>query len=366
MRFSILSIFVTLCLTLKSCGLGSDEPEHLAVTITPDGSKVIRMFNVFTCTSYKSGGGFEHRGGFYTTYLDIFDAKTGNKITKESYKTENSCEILTASNNLLWLRQWNLDLSRFDVKALRLPDFTEVETTESLQKKNNLMLSGNEAYVSPSGQNGIALKADDARVYFIDDATRKATILPDSLVKTKKEENFEFNTYLDFKNTDTSVIISFIGLTRKKLQKVCSWYSDTSFTLRATPNTNIKKIIKSSMQKKAIITSSEDFIEPYFLLENTPAPLKKHFKIKAYTFKNNYIVLSKSKSSALFKWQINTINSGNLKTQWHATLENNAQKPTTQNLIHYRIFEGKLVMVTDVSISMLDLETGNWKWQVFF
>jgi hypothetical protein len=343
-----ISSFVILLLSCISCGLGYDPPKFEEIQVSPDGTKLVHLYSVFFCNSYSNNGGFTRRSGSTSYYVDIYDSKTGNKINKKSYKISNYPNLAAVTNHSIIISSLNKKGSGRNIRIFNIKDGKMTYDQDKLKKINQgLVFDPLRILTNKSGKNGIAIIADDARAYLLDDLSGKATLLSDNSFADgyNKSENFDKLRYL----SNDSINFEFSGTTRKKAQLIIK------NTLK--DNDQINQNTASTSKKLSTI----DFIEPYLVSVRS---FNNFMKEEAETIKSeeNWLVISKSKASDNYETVFTLLDKNNLTQIWETRLSNPLVDLKSEELKIILPDKNSLLIVSDQSINRLNMKSGKWEW----
>lgn len=322
-----------LAIILSSCGdLGNQPPENVTLMASADGSTILRQYSVFYITSSSQRGGSTQRFGYTTNYLELYNGVTGELISKKSYEIKGNCQLLKVTNTHAWLQYYNREKNKQELLVVNIPNFSKAYNEEELAKINNgLIFKTNYTYYNPPGIAGVLLEADDARLYSVDEASGKATLLPDT-IKTRMI-NRRFLQIGNIRLADR--YLSFTGSMRKKL------------------------VAKMNDRKSGIadISSETDFISPYivgFYDSIIPEELP-------LTINNGFLIVSKTKDNNAFEFQFSLLDSTTLKTNWSLPLKNEKGEKNENDLLDIQLHGDNLLVITKNSMNFSDTKTGRWK-----
>ena len=221
--------------------------------------------------------------------------------------------------------------------VVNIPNFTKAYNEEELAKINNgLIFKTNYTYYNPPGIAGVLLQADDARLYSVDEASGKATLIPDT-IKTRMI-NRRFLQIGNIRLADR--YLSFAGSQRKKL------------------------VAKMNDRKSGIadIISETDFISPYIVGYYDP----KISEELPLIINGGFLVVSKTKDNNAFEFQFSLVDSTTLKTNWSIPLKNEKGEKNENNLLDIQPHGDNLLVIIKNSMNLLDTKTGQWKWNKSF
>jgi len=321
---------------LNSCGIGSYPPENEGAMITPDGKKIVQIYSIFFCTQYRSKGNFEQRSGSKTFYADIYDADNAKKINTKSFKFNNNAKLFAVTNKSFFVYYLSFEKKRacieiYDIETgkLRFGD-------DQLKKQNNdLVFQYSQVNANLTGKSGIVIKADDARIYFLDDISGKATLLEDQKNTNQlNNSNFELTTFF----FSDSLKFEFEGDTRKKV------------------------ILKRNTTNSAI-SSNSDFIDPN-LIEQVVEKINSIQKNKLYYAEKDWLILSKTKDNQDYEWIFSALDHETLKEKWSATLKNPLVEKKLEEIEQLYQSGNTLIIIGSQSINKLDLKSGKWLWNI--
>lgn len=327
-----------LTIILYSCGeLGNQPPENVTLMASADGSVIIRQYSVFYVTSSSQQGGSTQRFGSSTNYLELYNGVTGELISKKPYEIKGNCQLLKITNTHAWLQFYNYEKNKQELLVVNIPNFTKAYNEEELAKINNgLIFKTNYTYYNPPGIAGVLLQADDARLYSVDEASGKATLIPDT-IKTRMI-NRRFLQIGNIRLADR--YLSFAGSQRKKL------------------------VAKMNDRKSGIadIISETDFISPYIVGYYDP----KISEELPLIINGGFLVVSKTKDNNAFEFQFSLVDSTTLKTNWSIPLKNEKGEKNENNLLDIQPHGDNLLVIIKNSMNLLDTKTGQWKWNKSF
>ena len=311
--------------------MGKQPPETISLTASADGSKIVRLYSVFYVSSYTKRAGSTMRYGSSTYYLEVYDVATGKLLTPNPIKLKSRCKVFKVTDKNIWLNSYNNDTKINELLIINNADGAVVFDAKILAKKNNgLSFSPNYEYYNPGDSKGIILKADDARMYALDEETGQATAMPDSIhFRMINRQYFEISS-TQFSDS----YLSFSGDQRKRLVKKM-------------------KDAKSAEPKKE---SATDFINPFILgklhvQENKEEPV---------FYKDCFFVFSKTKASNQFEWQVNMMDTTNLQSRWSVIInKSNLQNPDNK-LTGILLHNNQLLILSKDNIHLLDTDTGKF------
>lgn len=327
-----------LTIILYSCGeLGDQPPENVTLMASADGSTIIRHYTVFHVTSYSQRGGSTQRFGSSTAYLEAYNGTTGQLVSTKPYAIKGNCQLLKVTNTHAWLQYYNREKNKQELLVVNIPQFAKAYSEEELAKINNgLVFKTNYTYYNPPGITGVLLQADDARLYSVDEASGKATLVPDSVKARMINRRF-----LQIGNTRlTDRYLTFVGSQRKKL------------------------VAKMNDRKSGIadIASETDFISPYIVGYFDP----KISEELPLIINSRFLVVSKTKDNNAFEFQFSLVDSTTLKTNWSLPLKNEKGEKNENDLLDIQLHGDNLLVITKNSMNLLDVKSGQWKWNKSF
>ncbi|MBI3138409.1 MAG: hypothetical protein HYZ15_07480 [Sphingobacteriales bacterium] len=304
---------------------------------SPDGKNIVRMYQVFTVKSYSQRGNSVSRYGFSTNYLEKYDGLTGQLISTKPYQCDGNCQIMKVTNGYLWLRTYDTKTSKPHFFVLRLSDFTKMYDDEALAQKNNgIVFEPATMYYNPPNVSGVLIKGDDNRIYSLDEASGKATSMPDSL--------------------------SLRIMGRPFLQSGAHTFPNAYFSFSTGQRPRLNKQPKDSKLVAGKLSSASDFISPYLAAYYNPA-LKSEEAIMA---NKGCIVVSKTKSSEDFVFQFTQVDTATLQTNWSAALNYGNNKISENDLLDIQLHGEHLLVIEKNAMGFLDINSGKWKWNKVF
>ena len=321
---------------LNSCGLGSYPPENEGAMVTPDGKKIVQVHSIFYCTQYSSKGNFVQRSGSKTFYADIYDADNAKKINTKSFKLNNDATLFALSNKSFFVYYHSLEKKRACIEIYDIETGKLRFNDDQLKKLNNdLVFQYGHVNANLTGKSGIVIKADDARIYYLDYISGKATLLEDQKNTNQlNESNFELTTFF----FSDSLKFEFEGDTRKKA------------------------ILKRNNSTKTI-SSNSDYIEPN-LIEHIVEKIIFNKKHKLYYAENDWLILSKTKDNQDYEWIFTALDRETMKEKWSATLKNPLVEKRTEEIKQLYQSGNTLIVIGTQSMNKLELKTGKWLWNV--
>lgn len=329
---------------LNSCGLGSYPPENEGAMITPDGKKIVQVYSIFYCTQYRSSGNRVSRSGTKTYYVDIYDSQNGQKINKKSFKLANNAKLKAITNKSFLTYSYNKKKNRISIEIYDIESSKLMFNEDQLKKLNNgHVFQYNYIYDNYSDKAGFVIKADDARIYHLDDISGKATRLENQEnTNLLNESNFKlsagiFHDSLNFK---------FKGTNRKK-----------AFLIRKT---------KDLTTKEKEIESSLDYIDPK-LIENTNINDESDFlnkNIRLYYADKDWLIMSKTKDNLNHEWIFTALDKETLNEKWSTTLVNPLVQKKSEAIKQLYSSDNTLIIIGSQSINKLDLKSGKWLWNL--
>lgn len=314
--------FLIFAFSLSSCGglfseMGSQEPENKTIIASEDGAKIVRLYSIFFVTSYKKIGGMTQRHGSSEYFMEVYNGTTGAVINTHPFKLKSNCDIFAVTDKTIWMNVFSTEEKEYQLQVRSINDGILLFDEQSIADKNNgLHFQSYRPYYNTGQYQGIILKADDARIYNIDEATGLATLIPDS-VKVKLKRG-EFEKISSLQQQDQH--IRFKGSQRKKM------------------------VVELKGSKD--ITSTIDFIDPYILDE---AP-------------RNYIVFSKTKANNDFEYQFNLLDTASLQSKWETVLRD----IPGNDLLDISLNKNGILVLTKYSFGLIDLPTGKWIFEKKF
>lgn len=321
-----LLFFLIFACSLSSCGglfseMGSQDPENKRIIASEDGAKIVRLYSVFFVTSYKKTGGMTQRHGSSEYFIEVYDGATGAVINTSPFKLKSNCDIFAVTDKAIWMNVFSTEEKRFQLQVRNINDGKLLFDEQSIADKNNgLHFQSYRPYYNTGQYQGIILKADDARIYNIDETTGLATLIPDS-VKVKLKRG-EFEKISSFRQQDQYV--RFNGSQRKRM------------------------VVELKGSKD--ITSTIDFIDPY-ILDETPR-----------TYQGNYIVLSKTKANNSFEYQFNLLDTATLESKWETVLTG----IPGNDLLDISLNKNGILILTKYSFGLIAPQTGKWIFEKKF
>ncbi|HOZ95477.1 MAG TPA: hypothetical protein PKY86_06400 [Niabella sp.] len=327
-------IFGMIC----SCNeIGEQPPENIQLLPTNDGSKIVRQYSVLFVTSYSRTGNSVRRAGSSTQYLELYDAATGKLLSPKSHKLEGNFRLLKITNGKIWMSSYNNKTQKQEIQVLNLSDFSKAFDSESLENLNNgLGFSPNQIYYNPPGMSGIIMQGDDARIYQISEETGKASLLPDTL-KPKHFHHFflEMNHH-----KSASHRYDFEGRGRSRLvAKPIAWDS-----------------------KEKIASSQDDFISPILVGQFNEQTIAE----RPMTIDGSFAIISKTKTTGDFKYQISLLDTTALRTKWKLELPASPGSSSDDELSDIKPVGDNLLLTSKLFMGLVNAKTGNWVWSKHF
>lgn len=317
--------------------MGAQPPETISLTATADGLKIARLYSIFYVTSYTKRGGSTMRYGSSTYYIEVYDGLTGKLLTAKPIKLGSRSEVLKITNTNIWLKSYNNDTKSNEVLIINNADGTTVLNAASLTEKNNgLSFDPTYEYYNPGDFKGTLLKAEDARIYALDEETGTATAMPDSIHMRMINRPFFEMSSTQFSDS----YLSFGGDQRKRL---------------------VKKM-KDAKAMALTKVSSADFINPFILgklniKENKEAPV---------FYNDCFFVLSKTKTSNQFEWQIDMVDTINLQSKWSTVIHKPNPQDADNKLTDILLQHNQLLLLGKNNMHLLNADTGKPVWQKEF
>jgi hypothetical protein len=334
--YSLIAAIFFLC---NSCGLGSYPPENEGAMITPDGKKIVQVYSIFYCTQYKSSGNRVSRSGTKTYYVDIYDSQNGKKINKKSFKLANNAKLKAVTNKSFLTYGYNQKKNRISIEIYDIETGKLRFNDDQLKKLNNgLIFQYNYIYNNYSGKAGFVIKADDARIYLLDDISGKATLLKDQENnELTNDSNFDMTTIVNF----DSISFQFKGHSRSKA------------VIKRARSKNLEDVI-----------SETDFIKPNLLAKETVKRGIFEKNPDLYYASNDWLILSKTKDNQDYEWTFTALDRETLKEKWSATLKNPLVEKKLEEIEQLYQSGNTLIIIGSQSINKLDLKSGKWLWNV--
>lgn len=332
-----LSISLLVTLFLYSCGtseLGDQPPENVTIMASDDGSVIIRQYKIYKITSYIQDGGKTERQGSVTNYLEAYSGTTGQLLSARAFPIKQNCQLLKVTDSHAWLSVYNKETSKSELLGIRIPVFsTSFDEKQLAEKNNGLVFKPNIIYYNPPGYTGVILQADDARIYAVNEDTKLASRIPDTIkTKTKRPGILTMNN-LELQNCR----FDFTGNQRKKL-------------------------IANLNDSKEEVLSESDFINPH-IVGTYNTQLMQELPL---TIDECLLIISKTKDNNAFEFQLTLIDSVTLKDRWVAILENPKGESSENDLLDIQLHGNDLLVLTKSSMNLQNTETGTWKWNKNF
>lgn len=332
------TIAALLLVILYSCSeLGNQPPENVVLMASDDGAVIIRQYSIFNVTSYSKRGNSTRRYGSTTNYLEAFDGTTGEAVSKQAFKLKGNYKLIKVTNKHALLKYYNIKKNNQELLIVNIPQFSKAFDEAALSAINNgLIFNPTYTYYNPTGIPGIILKADDARLYALDEKSGKAILLPDSVDARMINRRFLQLSNIEINNQ----LLNFTGSRRKK----------------------IVATIKGNNTPNAALSSAIDFINPYFVgyyfpQQNKELPLR---------INNGLLIVSKTKDSNTFEFILTLIDGSSLQTNWSVTLKNEKGESSENDLLDIQLHGSNLLVITKNSMNLLDTKSGQWKWNKHF
>ena len=324
---------------LNSCGLGSYPPENEGAMITPDGKKIVQVYSIFYCTQYRSSGNRVSRSGTKTYYADIYDSENAKKINTKPFKLSANNELKAVTDNSFLTYGYNLKKKRITLEIYDIETGKLKFNEDQLKKLNNgLVFQYNYIYNNYSGKAGFVIKADDARIYLLDELSGKATLLKDQENnELTNDSNFDMTTIVNF----DSISFDFKGHSRSKA------------VLKRARSKNSEDVI-----------SETDFINPNLLVKETVKRGIFGKNPELYYAINDWLVLSKTKDNQNYEWIFTALDRETMKEKWSATLKNPLVEKKSEEIKQLNQSGNTLIVIGTQSMNKLDLKTGKWIWNV--
>lgn len=331
-------IAALLLVTLYSCSeLGDQPPENVVLMASDDGAIIIRQYSIFHVTSYSKRGNSTSRYGSTTNYLEAFDGTTGEAVSKQAFKLKGNYQLVKVTNTHALLKYYNSQKNKQELLIVNIPQFSKAFDEETLSAINNgLVFNPGYTYYNPTGIPGIILKADDARLYALDEKSGKALQLPDSVDARMINRRFLQLNNIEMDNQR----LNFTGSRRKKI--VAS--------------------IKGNNTGNTALSSAIDFINPYFVGYYFP----KQNKELPLRINDGFLIVSKTKDSNAFEFLLTLIDSSSLQTTWSVALKNEKPENSENDLLDIQLHGSNLLVITKNSMNLLDTKSGQWKWNKYF
>ena len=348
----------------------TESPEFRDITLSQDSSKVIFQFTRFTITRQGDYG----TAGYNTSYLDVYDVKTGKKLTEDPFEPDGYIDLKGASKSTILTSSYDRETKSHVYSLYDLSSGDLIIGGEDLKTKNKGIefKSNLEKVSSPHQKSGYLLDGDDGRSYFMDDQGN-ATPLNNKLLK-QNPGNFELRSSL----YSDSLEIKFSYGNRVHLMVERRIKKDTIITLERETlefptgiyfgnNMPKGKKVKKKLEyaRQLIITkldsSSIDFLDPSIVCYEELYTSED----KPIFWKNNMFVLSKTKDShEHFEWQFTCFPFGSVKEKWSTILTNPLSNVRGEDIKLVYLLGQYLIILTNQSINSLDLESGKWKYNV--
>lgn len=129
--------------------------------------------------------------------------------------------------------------------------------------------------------------------------------------------------------------------------------------------TQRKKLIAKFYDRKpgiADISSETDFINPYIVGYYDP----KISEELPLVINGGFVVVSKTKDNNAFEFQFSLVDSTTLKTNWSLSLKNEKGEKNENDLLEIQLHGDNLLVITKNSMNLLNVNSGQWKWNKSF
>jgi len=355
-KISLYLIFPFLCFVILISGCRY-VPEGKGIKITPDHSKII-----YQCKLYLQGGFnkykiWKHDERFSKDFLDVYDAATGKKLCSNSFDVESGYKLGETTNSaVIMVRQCG---ERFSFKVHDIKTGKLRFDNEEVRTKNGGLVFEPSSHRSTINQSGFTVEGNDGRVYLLDDATGIARKLNDN---EWRDDNWEFDSYLNSYTSPDSVTIDMTGNTRKKVVFHVTHHKDslTTFTFSGS-----KTEYKLNIESEELISSGLDFIDPMLMGVEDGSLEARVFIYYPSIHDKSIIICSKTKAFGNYEWLFTSIPMNSGKEQWSVNLVNPLSEILGAEEIKDAFVAGSnMVIITDRSANSLNLIKGKWSWNV--
>lgn len=302
--------------------VGLQPPEWRSGVFSPDGKYYVYTYSITDVKSYHSRFGASTSVRFY---LQVIDAPSGVALLEEAIQLQGAPTIVSVDNNALWLSVYNIKEDKASPVLYQIGAKQLKYTARDFKRINpHLPVLGHKGvlpFYACSGHNGdIIIEANDARQYLIEAATGKFSRTP--LVKTPLTDKGQRN-----------------------LQ-----------TVSTVPNYTEKGDSRQYIIKKDTqVRSTEDFIDPRFVIRFKEAPLGEP---TLFTYTHHIFILSNTSTISHQDKQLSMLDSETLKTIWTLDLPQESQEANTYDVERFAMQEQTLFAVNKTHYFLIDAQKG--------
>ena len=320
---SFLFLLITL---MNGCdSIGNQAEQWQSGMFSPDGKYYVYTYGQVFVTQYQKRGGATFSSGILTSYLQVIDCATGNKLLEKPMKSKEMIRIETIEGNQVALWSYKIGDSEYSPAVFDLGLLKMKFSAVDLKKLNpNIPLYKVNTYFKNTGsQPGIIFEGYDGR---------KELINPDTGIISLIEGDF---TRIDDKSS------------------YCYQVNNT-MTGYGTTNGTRQKITKGSGRNLSA-TSTDDFLNPEFLMVDRDANTDEN---DLTIYKNNLFILSPISTSDKKRMQITMLDQNTLQTKWTLEIPQQDQQMNNYNKERFMIKGNKLYVANSTNVSVIDMDLG--------
>ena len=320
---SFLFLLITL---MNGCdSIGNQAEQWQSGMFSPDGKYYVYTYGQVFVTQYQKRGGATFSSGILTSYLQVIDCATGNKLLEKPMKSKEMIRIETIEGNQVALWSYKIGDSEYSPAVFDLGLLKMKFSAEDLKKLNPTipLYKVNTYYKNTGSQPGIIFEGDDGRKELINPNTGMISLIEGDFPRIDDKSSYCY-----------------------QVSNTMKGYSTTNGTRR--------KITKGSGRNLSA-TSADDFLDPEFLMIDKSTSTDEN---DLTIYKNNLFILSPISTSDKKRMQITMLDQNTLSTKWTVEIPQQDQQPNIYNKERFMIQGNKLYVANSTNVSVIDMDQG--------